>query len=515
MIPRNYAFFRILCFLILVPGLLISKSSHGQQEKIRQIELIKSDQLAGSRFNGSDIKRLRGNVVLRHKGAMMYCDSAYYFQKDNRFIAYSRVRIEQGDTLSLQADTIYYYGNGSFGKALNHVKVNDKGTLLLTNHIDFNFETDIHRYTGGGKIIDSTNTLVSEIGYLYGDLHEYRFLKEVELTTSDYFCRSDTLTYHSTDKTANFFGPTEIINDTSYLYTELGYYNTQLDFIKLGKKAYYEQTNQSIRADSIFYNKAIGLGKAFNQITLRDDQQQIMIKGNYLFFDEKKEYSYTSDSAVFIQYEGRDSLFLHADTLWYSTIQPGDAKELRAYHQVKFFRSDLQGMCDSLIYSSFDSSIRMFTEPVLWNEQNQLTAEDIQILFRDKKADQILLNQAAFIIAMQDTLHFNQISGKNMQGFIRNNKLHQILVDGNAQTIYFPMDEEDMVGVNKAESSNLKIWLEEGKIAKLSFINAPAGKTLPLEKSNSSEEKLKGFQWLDSFRPKNKFQIFFRERTQI
>lgn len=515
MIPGKMLIYRILSILLLLPGFTIPFQLKAQQEKVRQIELLQSDQLAGSRYNGTDIKRLRGNVILRHKGAMMYCDSAYYFQRDNRFIAYSRVRIEQGDTLSLHADTIYYYGDGSHGKALNRVKVNDKGTLLLTDHIDFNFDTDIHRYTGGGKIIDSTNTLVSEIGYLYGNLHEYRFLKEVELTTSDYFCRSDTLTYHSSEKTARFFGPTEILNDTSYLYTEHGYYNTQSDFIKLGRKAYYEQTNQSIKADSIFYNQAVGMGKAFNRITLRDEQQQIIIQGNYLFFDEKKEYSYACDSAVMIQAEGRDSLFLHADTLWYSTLQPGDKKQLRAYHGVKFYRSDLQGMCDSLIYSTADSSIRMYQEPVLWNEQNQLSAEDIQILFKDKKADKVLLNQAAFIIAQQDTVHFNQISGKNMTGYIRNNKLFQILVDGNAQTIYFPTDENDLIGVNKAESSNLTIWLDEGKISKLNFINAPAGKTLPLEKSNSAEEKLKGFQWLDSFRPKNRYQIFFRERTLL
>jgi hypothetical protein len=513
--PGKKRYSWIITLILLLPGFYFSQTVVAQDNKIKQIELHNSDQLAGTRYNGTDIKRLIGNVVLKHEGALMYCDSAYYFQKDNRFIAYSRVRINQGDTLSLFADTIYYYGNGSNGKAINRVKVIDKGTILLTDHIDFNFESDIHRYYQGGKIIDSTNTLISEEGFLFGKEHEYRFLKEVELTTSDYFCRSDTLTYHSDVKTARFFGPTEIFNDTSYLYTELGYYNTQLDFIKLGKKAYYEQSRQSIIADSIFYNKAQSLGKAFNNISLRDDSQQIIIKGNYLYFDEKKEYSYACDSALFIQYEGKDSLFLHADTLWYSSIQPGDFKQLQAYHQVKFYRTDMQGMCDSLVYSTKDSSILMYIEPVLWNEQNQLTAEEIQILFKNKSADRILLNRAAFIIAQQDTIHFNQISGKNMVGLIQRNKLHQILVDGNAQTIYFPADEKDIIGVNKAESSNLKIWIEDGKIAKLTFLTAPAGKTLPLDKSAKSDEQLKGFQWLDSFRPRNKYQLFYRERTQL
>lgn len=513
---RNYLWYSRLKSVGFMLLLLASFSQPIVAQKVKQIHIEKTNRLQGARYNGVDIKKLIGNVILRHDGAYMYCDSAYLFQKENRFIAYSRVRIEQGDSLFLYADSLLYIGNGSYGTAHNNVRLIDNETTLFTDHLDFNFETDIHRYNHGGKIVDSTNVLVSDEGFLYGKLHEYRFLDDVQLTTPDYYCTSDTLSYLSTSKTARFFGPTEIINDTSYLYTELGYYNTQLKFIKLGRKAYYEQKEQSIKADSIFYNQAGGFGSAFDHVWMEDTLQHASIKSNYLYFNEKQEYSFATDSAVFMLNESRDTFYLHADTLYLSRLQDSTKSRLiRAYHEAKFFRYDLQGKCDSLVFTTVDSMISMFREPVLWNEKNQLSADEIKIHLANGTADRIYLNQSSLIVTEQDTVHFNQISGKNMLGFIKDKKLYRIEVDGNAQTIYYPVDGEDIIGVNKAESSNLVIYIQDGTVSRLNFLTKPTGRMLPLDKAGKDDTQLKNFMWLDSQRPRNKYHIFLKERSRL
>lgn len=505
-----------LTIICLLSCLMVASPVKLLAQKFHSIHIEHSDRLLGARINGIDIKKLIGNVQLRHEGAIMHCDSAYLYQKENRFIAYSRVHIEQGDTLSLFADSLTYFGNGSYGTARNNIKLIDNQTTLYTNYLNFNFDTDIHRYLGGGKIIDSTNTLISQEGFLYGQSHEYRFLEEVELTTEDYYCTSDTLFYNTETHTARFFGPTEIFNDSSYLYSELGYYNTSLEFIKLGRMAYIEKQSQSLKADSIFYNKAAGFGSAFNHVWLEDSLQHLSVKSNYLYFNEKEEKSFATDSALMMMYETSDTLFLHADTLYMHTLEGKDkSRILRAWHHVKFFKSDLQGQCDSLAFHSLDSVITMYQEPVLWNEQNQLSADTIRIYLKDGTADRIELQQLSLIVSEQDSIHFNQIAGKNMIGFIKDKKLYRIDVDGNAQTIYYPVDEEGIVGINKAESSNLSIWIKDGKVSRLNFITKPAGKTLPLEKAGGDDSKLKSFKWLDAERPKNKYQLFFEKRTSL
>lgn len=493
--------------LLLILGLAFSFSSFGQ--KSAKIQIIHSDVMKGSKPHGETVRRLIGNVILKHDSVYMYCDSAYHHLTANYFDAFSNVRVEQGDSLFLYGDSLRFNGNTSVGKVRGNVRLIDNKMLLTTHFLDFNTETNWSHYYNGGTIVDSANTLYSKSGFYYSDVDEFHFKNKVVLVNLDYSIFTDTLKYNTDTEKAFFFGPTDIVSDSSYIYCENGWYDTRFDIARFGKNSIVQSKEYIIHADSLYYNKPKGIGTAWKNVVIEDTIQHVWIKGNYAFLDQKKDISFVTDSAVFIQFQDNDSLYLHADTLFSTNDSLGN-KLIKAYSHVKFFRYEMQGKCDSLVYSESDSLIKMFKRPIIWNEQNQITAEFIQVHNNDGKADRIDIQNSAFIITKQDTSKFNQIYGKKMTGYIRDGELRKIDVDGNAQTIYFPKDGVDYIGANKAESSSMTILLKEGAVKKIIWYNSPEGVMRPLEQTAREELFLKGFQWLEKERPMNKYGIFLK-----
>jgi lipopolysaccharide export system protein LptA len=174
------------------------------------------------------------------------------------------------------------------------------------------------------------------------------------------------------------------------------------------------------------------------------------------------------------------------------------------------YKSNLQGKCDSMSYSFSDSVIRLYGEPVLWKDANQLTSEFMEIKTKNKRIDQLHLLNLAFIVSQEDTTKYNQIKGKNMICYFKDNNLYKVDVKGNGQTIYYPKDEEEneIIGVNKAESSDLVIHLEGKDVKEIMFYKKPDAILYPLESAPKNELKLKSFKWLEHHRPLKKEDIF-------
>lgn len=203
----------------------------------------------------------------------------------------------------------------------------------------------------------------------------------------------------------------------------------------------------------------------------------------------------------------RDSVLVANDSI--PAQETKDPRLVLAYNKVRFFRSDLQGKCDSLVYFSKDSTIQMYTEPVVWSNKNQLSARYIEMINRTKSPSEVIMNEDAFIISMEDdSIRFNQIKGKNMVGFIRKNELYRINVNGNGQSNYYARDKDGIIGLNKAESSNIIIYLNKGKVKSISFVQSPEGELKPMESIEDGDKLLPGFKWMENIRPKTKADIF-------
>jgi len=484
--------------------MILPAGMHAQETKqvMQSADFMEYDQsIAGG------AQRCIGNVKFTHEGADMYCDSAYFYGNTNSLDAFSRVHINQGDTVHLYGEFLHYDGNTRIAEVRRNVRLISRDTRLTTEELDFDLGSSVGYYTKYADIESGDNKLSSIEGYYYSRQQMYYFRDSVVLRNPDYTMYSDTLRYHTPTNIAYFFGPTEIVGDSSYIYCEDGWYNTETDISMLKVNALVRNNKQVIRGDSLYYERESGYGEGYSHIELYDEEQNIILRGNRAVINQEEDRAMLTDSAVFIYITQVDSVFVHADTLRAMPDSAGN-RELKAYYNVRVFKPDLQGVCDSLFYSTSDSILRMFRDPVLGSEANQLTAEYIEIWTRNRQIHQLHMQRLAFIINREDSARFNQIKGKSMIGYFSNNELYKIVAKGNGQTVYYAKDADRLIGVNVAQSSDLTIWLKNKKPDKISFRVKPAGTLYPLDTAPQDELILKDFRWLDDERPVNRADIF-------
>jgi lipopolysaccharide export system protein LptA len=454
-------------------------------------------------------KRLLGHVVFRHQGAIMYCDSAYYYSETNSLDAFENIYINQGDTIHLYGDFLNYDGNTRLAKIRDSVRLINKDTRLRTDILDYDLDNGIGYYFEGGLITDPENRLRSGTGVYYTRNEIFNFKDSVVINNPDYNIFSDSLSYRTNSKTAFFLGPTEIISDSNYIYCENGWYNTENDISQFNENAFISSNEYEIRGDSLYYERHTGFGEAYKNVEIKDTIQRVILKGNYAIYKERSEEAFLTDSTQMIQVNEGDSLFLHADTLW-SIPDTLDEKIVLAYYKVKFFRSNLQGKCDSLVYLTGDSVIQLHGDPVLWTEDKQLSADFIEIFMQNEQIHHMEMKASAFISMEVDSgsKKFNQIKGRDMTAFFRNNDIYRIDVNGNGQTLYYPADDDEYIGVNMDESSSIVIYFKDNQIHRINKINTVSGTMYPLKDAPPEKLLLKGFSWLDRERPKTKEDIF-------
>lgn len=495
--------------LVLYAFLSLGLANFSYAQKVHKVELLSANSLEYDETRGLNVRRLLGNVAFKHDSVYMYCDSAYLYGDKNSLDAFGNIRIVQGDTLTVYGDLLKYNGNKRMAELDGNVKLIDKNITLSTPHLNYDLNVQTAIYNQGGTIVDTSNTLVSKTGLYYASSKEFFFKKDVILTNPKYVLKSDTLMYNTQTEISYFFGPTTITSDSNLIYCENGWYDTKNDFSQFKKNSYLQSKNQKLSGDSLCYDRKRGYGEAFRNVEVLDTAENIIIRGNYGYYYERPEKSMITDSVLLIQVLDNDSLFMHADTLFATTDSSGKHKLIYAYHHVKLFKSDLQGKCDSLAYSFQDSIIHLYHEPILWTEENQLTADTIHLKTGNGKIYSMYLVNTAFIISSVDTIRFNQIKGKTMTGYFRNNELYKVTVDGNSETIYFAQDDKNaFVGINKAEASAMLIFIKDKTFERISFLSSPTATFYPMEDLKKEESFLKDFIWKEDQRPKNKNEIF-------
>ena len=442
----------------------------------------------------------------------MYCDSSLFYESNNTIDAYGKIRIE-GPQARLNGDALHYDGNTKNAQISGReVHLTDGKMDLATTVLFYDLTNDVGSYFQGGIVRDKENTLTSDIGFYYARNKEVFFKSKVKLNNPRYLMQSDTLKYNTSSKVAYFFGPTTIKStgkEGGFIYCENGWYNTQTEKSVFGKNAYILSKENKLQGDSIFYDRIGGVGKAWKNVSITDTVQKIIVTGEYAYLNEKKGNSFVTGKCSLIKIFEKDSMYMHADTLYAQQDSVKKQKMYFAYHKVKMFKNDLQGVCDSLVYNTTDSVISFFTNPVLWNNKNQLTANFIKLQLNNNQLHKMYLEENSFIVGQEDSIRFNQIKGRNMIGNFVDNKLDLIKVSGNGQTVYFIRNKkQQFTGVNKAECSDMNIYVSDSRVKKISLKNEPDAVLLPIKDALESDIKLRDFKWLDEIRPKTKEDIF-------
>jgi lipopolysaccharide export system protein LptA len=426
-------------------------------------------------------------------------------------MAFGNVNVKLSDTLNLYSDSAQYNGNTRIANAFSNVKLIDNQTVLTTDTLHYDRNTRIARYDFWGKIVNDKNILVSRYGYYYTDVKEFFFNEKVQLIHPDYRMYSDTLMYNTLTEVAYFYGPSYIIsNDKSdSIWCENGWYNTRLDVARFREKAKIYHENSFLTGDSIYYERSNGFGQVYEHAFLLDTVQHIMLLGNYGELRRREGFAFMTDSAVAVMADKADSLFLHSDSVRASFDSVQNIQRVQAFYRVKFFRQDLQGMCDSLIYRKTDSTLSMYHDPVLWSDSNQLSADSIRLKMRAGQADSLFMYSSAMIISRDDSASFNQIKGRVVTAKFRDNDIYKINVTGNAQTIYYTREEDrTLIGINLTVSSDMLIFLEKNKLKSITYIGKPNAHLYPEKEVPEQDRRLKDFRWRETQRPLSKKDIF-------
>lgn len=511
----------VFIVLLLIPFLQDIRSQ--DVKKKRRIDIENADVYTYDEKIRKDAVRLLGNVRFRHNDVLMYCDSAYQYNDVNMVDAYGNVHIVQGDTLNLYGDRINYNGNNKLAKVRGGVKLVNKSMTLTTDSLNFDLSTNIGNYSTGGRIVDTTNVLTSINGKYFARKNLFLFKDSVVVTNKDFVLKADTLKYNSATARAFIVGPTTITGTKKgeVLYSEDGWYDTKKGISELYKASKITNKDQSLEGDTLFYDRNSGTGRARHRVVLNDTTNHVSIRGKFGVYNQNSKVAFVTDSAMFIQFGKKDTLYMHADTL--KTVPDNDTlkvqanvpdslkkdkKYFMAYPRVRFFKADLQGKCDSLSYRMKDSTIYMYYDPVLWSQKNQMTAEYIQYISKKPEPALARLEKNAFIIMAEDSIRFNQISGKLIVGQIFDGKLRVADVNGNAQTLYYLKNKDKYTGINSLMSSKIYLHMVNNKMDTIRFYPKSEGKTIPMKDITPELSKLQGFVWREKERPKNPEDLY-------
>ncbi len=502
--------------IIILFFLLISSFAIAQTKKI-VIENSEIQYADEDKYPGATV--LLGDVRIKHDGIKLTCQKAFYFKDKNFFKAIGNVLIKQGDTVTQTSNYTDYDANSKQALSWGNVILKDPSMTLTTDTLHFDRLNQKLYYRSYATIKDQTNTLKSKNGNYYLENKKFTATTRVTVVNPEHHLESNHLDYYTDSGLTYLYGPSTITNteNNNKIYCEKGFYNTKTDVSHFVKNAKLFLKERTVEGDSLYYDKKKGFASATNNIQIIDTVQNFVSKGNYAEIFELKDSLFIVKKAVAISIIDKDSMFVHGDTLLV-TGKP-EKRIIRTYHNVKIFKSDLQGKCDSIHTNQATGLTKMFRNPVIWSDGNQITGDTIHLIsnVETEKLDSLKVLNNAFIIS-KDSISkkdFNQIKGRNMFGKFKKNKLRLLLVKGNAESVYFNRNEETQVleTITKEISSNIEFILENGQIETIKYLKKSDGKTYPPSQLPEDVRELKGFIWREKEQPKKKEDIFIKHKN--
>ncbi|MBR4967164.1 MAG: hypothetical protein IKY19_02865 [Bacteroidaceae bacterium] len=483
-----------------------------QSEKKSYVHLLHTDITRFDEAIDPEAWILVGNVSFRRDSMYMFCDSAHYYQKQNSFLAFGNVRMEQGDTLFLYSDNLDFNGITNIARVRNNVRLIDKDVVLETDSLDFDRNRNLGYFFEYGVLYDGTGTLKSYYGDYNLDTKKAVFIDDVTLENSTFLMLSDTLHYNTNNNVATIVGPTNIYTGGTEVYSEHGTYNTATRHATLVERPVLFNDNRNVTADSIFYDTNLGYSEVFGNIVFTDTINRNMLTGEYAFLDEIRDSAYVTGRAMAIDFSQRDSLFVHSDTIWavsYNLESDSLYRLVRACHKVRAWGQNVQAVCDSLVFDSRDTCMTMYNDPILWNGDLQLLGEVVKVYMKDSSIDWVnILNQTLYVEKLDSTF-YNQIKGKEMEFYFSEGELREMQVIGNVEIIFYPLDSDSTyIGMNTTTAGRTIAYMKDRKVEKVVVPKDSKGVFYPMGQRPESKRFLTNFAWFDYVRPLSKEDIF-------
>ncbi|MEL7001671.1 MAG: OstA-like protein [Bacteroidota bacterium] len=506
--------FKLKIVFLILTSCIVQSVSLAQ----KKVDIKEADDLFGGRnADGTEFNKLIGNVVMKQNETTIYCDSAYFYKKDNKVEAFGHVKITDGDSVTITSKTLFYDGDTKIARLRDEVVFKKLAQLtLFTDFLDYDRNIQQAKYFNGGKVVDSTNVLTSERGYYQTNTNIASFKKDVVGKNPDYTLNSDTLQYNTKTNIVYFRAPTVLtdVEGNEFEYDE-GQYDTNvkrsdLDYGTI-ETVSYELTGDKLRLDDIAkYYTATG------NVEMISKEQDVIITGDFSQYQKNKGIAKVYGNALMKKIMEQDTLYLTADTL-VAIENPDPSKErLLAYKNVRIFKKDLQGIADSLSYIAADYIMYFYNDPVLWTGGNQMTADSINVQIANNTIDKLNMSVNSFVVSKDSISNFNQIKGRKMVAHFDAGKIVRVNVDGNGESLFFALDDTEtlLVGLNKILCSNMIINFKLNKADNISFYVKPDASFTPPHELKESQKQLDGFLWQEEKKPNKEEMISKNQNTE-
>lgn len=507
---KKFLFLIRCCLILLGTNLILAQApkkiivEHSDFADVNQVEI-------------PDAFLLTGNVRVNHDGVVLTCNKAYYFQKENYIKAFGNVQIVQGDTLFLNSKYAEYNGNVKKAFATGNAVMSSPDATLATDTISFDRNTQEVFYNTQGTITNKENTLQSKSGKYYVAQKKFQFLTAVTITNPTYVIKSNHLDYYSNSGHSYLFGPSTITSKANYIYTEKGFYDTKKNLAHFVKKSYIKYDDRIIRGDSLYYDRNREFASATRNVKITDSINRGIIKGHYAELYKKKDSVFVTKRAVAINFVENDSVYIHGKKLMV-TGKEGN-RIIRAFNNVRFYKTDMSGKCDSIHSSSKTALTKLIGNPILWNGENQITGDVMHLIGNNnsQQLDSLKVLNNTFLVS-KDTLGtgYNQVKGQNLYGKFEEGKLHDVDIVKNTEVIYYMRnDAKELIGINKNVSSKINIIFDKKTIETITFFNQVDGDIYPEKDLPENARKLRGLVWRGDERIKSKDDIFPPEENEL
>lgn len=511
----------------------------------------KIDILSALKYNYQKIDSLNefvslvGNVVVQQEKVLFYADSAVLNRQLNILEAFGNVHINDADSIHTYAQYLKYLGKEKKAYLQKKVRLTDGEGTLTTDELEYDATVKIGTYLKGGKLVNKKSTLTSTEGYYYGDTKDVIFKKKVVMIDPDNKINSDTLQYNTSTEIATFTSPTVVYNikDKRTIKTREGFYDMKNKKAELYKRSVIEDSSAIFTADDMAFDDSTGLGEFRGNAVYKskDTAQGFDMIANNIRTNKKTNSMVATQKPILLIKQGADTIYIAADTLYSAKLseltknrvvpQVRDAswldsvfkqtklipkddedsadKFFEAYYNVKIFSDSLQATGDSLFYSLKDSVFRLFKKPIVWAQENQITGDTIYLFIKNKKPERLYVFENSMAINKVDSVdYYNQLRGTTINANFIDGKINDMRAKGNAENVYYAQDEEkNFIGVNKSSADVIDVFFEDSKPQKVVFLRNLEGTTYPMRSTNHEDLKIRGFKWLETIRPKSKYDL--------
>ena len=497
------------------------------READTRVYLKHADELKYDEYGPNpDAQIAKGHVHFLNRGATLLCDSAYYYQGTNSFRAFGHVRFRQGDTLSLSCDNAWYDGEGQMMEARKNVVLHHRGQTLYTDSLNYDRLYDNAYYFKGGRLVDGRNKLSSDWGEYNTNTRQAVFYYDVQLHTPKSRVSTDTLYYDSRKSIAHIVGmytpnrglgtagPSLIHNKDGLVKTTDAFFNTRTDRARLYGRSTVVNKEKTITGDTLYYNSSTGQNHGYGNVIYVDKKNKNKLTAGEVNYNEKTGRGYATKKALVVDFSQKDTLYMHADTLRLETFYINTdsvCRKVHGYRHARAYRADFQAMCDSLVYDTRDSCLTMYKDPITWSNGRQLTGEKILVFTNDSTVREAhVIGQALSIELMKDSIHYNQISSKEIYAYFNHGNIRRSDAVSDVRAIFYPTDSGDstLIGLNYVESDTMRMFVSPGQKLERIWMPKAQGTLYPMTQIPPGKDKLDVFEWFEDLRPRNPQDVF-------